>query len=318
MNEPAPPAGAIRTRNAARPLRRILAAVVLAAGAGLGWAALTGRFPPLHRTGPEGGAEQERILKQLRERVRGVVVYERGRDGKHLGLWKTNLGEAAAYRLTRDGRYPRFSPDGTGVAYLRGDTEIRMISITGRNDRLLHTAEARIPSITFHPNGREILFLEKNEVRSLDLAGLTVRTVRRLEVPAAVDISADGRRLIVSSNRKGRHEINVCLLPDGEWKTLGRGCSAAISPDGRVMTDNHFDHHYMRVRRMSDFEDDGRVPPPPGMTIDNEAWSNRPDWLAYRSEQANHRFVWLYHLGDPAPLQATFTRDADRPDVFVE
>ena len=46
--------------------------------------------------------------------------------------------------------------------------------------------------------------------------------------------------------------------------------------------------------------------------------ANRPDWIAFRSEQKNHRFIWLHHLGDPAPLQATFTRDADRPDVFVE
>lgn len=311
---PPPPA----TGFVSRRRLRLLAILPAVAAAGLGLATLAGYFPPLHRTVPPAEDYQVRALQRLRERVRGVVVYERERDGKHLGLWKTTLGETAAYRLTRDGRYPRLSPDGGRVAYLRGDAEIRIMSIRGRGDRLLHTAGARIPSITFHPNGREILFLEKDEVRSLDLAGLTVRTVRQIRVPAAVDVSEDGRQLIVSTNLKGRHEIHTCLLPDGEWKTLGRGCSAAISPDGRVMTDNHFDHHYMRVLQTSDFQEAGRVPPPPGMTVDNEAWSNRPDWIAFRSEQKNHRFIWLHHLGDPAPLQATFTRDADRPDVFVQ
>ncbi|MFO1523555.1 MAG: hypothetical protein U1G05_16290 [Kiritimatiellia bacterium] len=195
------------------------------------------------------------------------------------------------------------------MAYLRGDAEIRIMSIRGRGDRLLHTAGARIPRITFHPNGREILFLEKDEVRSLDLAGLTVRTVRQIRVPAAVDVSEDGRHLIVSTNLKGRHEIHTCLLPDGEWNTLGRGCSAAISPDGRVMTDNHFDHHYLRVLQTS-FRRPGGCRPP-GMTLDNEAWSNRPDWIAFgasrRTTASSGSIIWAIRRRCRRPSPATPT-----------
>jgi hypothetical protein len=261
---------------------------------------------------------QAKALQKLSQRVRGVVVYERGRDGKHLGIWKTTLGETAAERLTKEGRYPRFSPDGKSLAFLRGDCELRWMTIQGRRDRLLYTAGARIPAIAFHPNGREILFLENHEVRTLDLGSLEVRTVKPLLMPAAVDISADGMRLIASSNLKGQHRMSACLLPDGEWVDLGRGCSAAISPDGTFITDNNFDHRYMRVLKTDGFLETGRVPPPPGMTLDNETWSNWPEWIVFRSEQKEHKFIWLYRLGDPAPLQATFTRDADRPDVFLE
>ncbi|MFO1531457.1 MAG: hypothetical protein U1F77_17395 [Kiritimatiellia bacterium] len=250
MNPPSPSPPPPATGSVPRRRFRLLVLLPAVAVAGLGLATLAGYFPPLHRTVPPAEEYQVRALQRLRERVRGVVVYERERDPEaHRGLWKTARGNR---RIPPDPGRPLSAPlpDGGRLAYLRGDAEIRIMSIRGRGDRLLHTAGARIPRITFHPGGREILFLEKDEVRSLDLAGLTVRTVRQIRVPAAVDVSEDGRH-IVSTNLKGRHEIHTCLLPDGEWNTLGRGCSAAISPDGRVMTDNHFDHHYLRVLQTS-------------------------------------------------------------------
>ncbi len=285
---------------------------------GLGAATLAGRFPPLKRVSPPPEDYQAKALQRLRERVRGVAVYELSRDNKHSGIWKTHLGELEAIRLTRDGRYPRLSPDGRLVAFLRGDAQIRLMTIQGRHQRLLHSGSSRIPAISYHPNGREIVYLENGEVRSLEIATGRISTLRKIPVPAAVDVSADGRLLIVSTNDKGRHEMHACRLPDGEWIPLGRGCSAAVSPDGSMISDNIDTHRYLRLRGTTDFREAGRVPAPRGMTIDNEAWSNLSDWIAYRSEPRNHRFIWIYHLGDPAPLQATFKRDADRPDVFLE
>lgn len=301
-----------------RRLRRVCAGGVFLIAAGLGIATLAGWFPPLKRVTPPPEEYQAKALQRLRERVRGVAVYELSRDNRHAGIWKTNLGALDAIRLTRDGRYPRLSPDGRQVAFLRGDTQIRMMTIQGRRDRLLHTGATRIPAISYHPNGREILFLENGEVRSLEITTGRFSTIRKIPVPAAVDISADGRLLIVSTNEKGRHEMHACRLPDGGWIPLGRGCSAAVAPDASAISDNIDTHRYLRLRDTADFREAGRVPAPRGMTIDNEAWSNLPEWIAYRSEPRNHRFVWIYHLGDPAPLQATFKRDADRPDVFLE
>ena len=319
MEEPATatPAPTPPPRRRVRVLRAFGLLLALVA-AGLGIATLAGWFPPLKRTVPTLEDYQAKALQKLRDRVRGVVVYERGRDGKHFGIWKTTLGETAAYRMTRDGRYPRLSPDGRDMAFLRGDAQILLMPVRGNRERTLYTGASRIPAISFHGNGREILFLEKDEVKSVEIATGRVSTVRKIPVPAAVDVSADGSLLIVSTNLKGRHEMHACRLPDGEWQNLGRGCSAAIAPDGSVLTDNNFNHRFMRVLSAADFQETGRIPPPPGMTLDNEAWSNRNDWISYRSEQRNHRFAWLYRLGDTAPLQATFTRDADRPDVFLE
>ena len=133
----------------------------------------------------EGDARRE--LAAAAALVSGEVVYER--DG---GIWKATVGRLEPVRLTDEGTYPRWSPDGEYVVFVRGQSILRMTSDGSDEEVIATTGSPR--AVATHPNGNEILFTDGDTVKAVALDSREVKTVWKGHRFAEIDISSSGIR----------------------------------------------------------------------------------------------------------------------------
>ena len=263
---------------------------------------------------------REQGLSVVRERVEGFVVFER--LGKtHRGIWIQKLGVGKPHCLTPEGRYPRISPDGKTVYFIRGEDMICKIPVSGGQVQVLLKWFERIPAISIHPKRQHVLFICSSGVWTLNTVNLQVSQIESTpNKPAAVDIDENDN--VVISTVEGRHHSlwkqQALQIHNSEWERVDVGCSACISPGGQYFTDNQNSHEYIEVKSFSTNEVLCRVGTYPEIYhVDNEAWTNLEEWIVFNSETRKARFVWLYKLGDPHAFKCTFTWDSDRPDAYI-
>ena len=266
---------------------------------------------------PSVSPERCRAVEALARQVQGEVVFQRLDREKRLSIWKETLGSTSARRLTRDGRYPRWSHDGRVIAFLRGN-QVMLMNADGGSERLLARAGTPEPhAVAFAQNDREVLFTDGNALQAVALSNGVVRTVVSGRPYVGADLSRDGTRLITMVSG---HEILAYDLtrPSAKPRRIGRGCSASFSPDAELITNNLGGHLHMWVRRWGDGEIVGEYHAPAGLTFDNEAWSNHPRWLVSRTEQPGHQNIFVHDPFQDTAVQVTFVGDADRPDLHVD
>lgn len=239
--------------------------------------------------------------------VKGWVVYQRPD-----GIYKTRVEDGTTVRLADTGIYPRWSPDGSRIAFLRG-AQVMVMRADGADQRTLATTgEPRC--VAFHPDGAAVIFTDRKAVRSVSIADRTVRTLVEGFVFREPDLTLDGR--LVASVRGLDVHIRAFDLKAGTNRRLARGCSASFSPDGRLVSQNGGDHARMYLR---DFETNrvvARLDPPPGLLFDNQFWSNDADWIAGITQGA-YRDVFVLSVPRNRTWRVTFSGSCDRPDLFV-
>ena len=285
-----------------------MAVAFLVAG-GLAWF-----FRPLPMARPWCPPDVKTDLQRLTGEMRGVVVFQRESADQPESIWKTVVGRSRAYCVAENGRYPRWSPDGRRVAFIRGN-RIMVVSAGGRWPRVLAVAEDPNPrALIFHPQGKEVWFTDGNRIRAVTLWSRRVRTVMEGMPYRSLDLAPDGRRLVVAVSG---HRVFACDLADGSVRRIGAGCSPSLSPDGDLIAHNTGGHKRLALRRWADGTEAGKVTAPPGFTFDNVTWSNDPRWIASRTEQPGNQHALAHDIRDDSAVQVTFTCDANRPDLFV-
>ena len=96
----------------------------------LAYQAYSVKAPPKN---PAGAAQQKATASP--KRFEGTVVYERGNS-----LYLQKVNSRNPIMLTMKGSYPRWSPDGRYVAFLR-DNKVMRIHVVNRKEQVLATAE---------------------------------------------------------------------------------------------------------------------------------------------------------------------------------
>ncbi len=99
------------------------------------------------------------------------IVYVSDRDGTpHIFLYDfTTNAETQLTRADAEDSAPRFSPDGKWLAFQRGDSELRLMDVSSRQERLLANAKFEMPPISparpfvWSPDSRWIAFLPVSE-----------------------------------------------------------------------------------------------------------------------------------------------------------
>ena len=134
---------------------------------------------------------------------------------------------------------------------------------------------------------------------------------------AEIDISPDGKRLVSTVLRPIR--ILALDLETGDKRTLVRGCSASLSPNGELVTSLNGSHTELSLRSWHTGEISAVIDSPAGQRFDNQFWSNHPDWIASQKELAKKTpgYIYIHQVSTNQPFQITFEAGADRPDLFV-
>lgn len=120
------------------------------------------------------------------------------------------------------GARPRYSPDGTRVAYF-ADGSLLVMDQDGRNSRVLAPAEGNDPEfsgLSWSPDGNRLAYTYQGAIWTIGLDGTGARPIT--EAPSgrdgSPDWSPDGDWILFSSTRTGSPELWL-VRPDGSHPT---------------------------------------------------------------------------------------------------
>ncbi|MBT3295466.1 MAG: hypothetical protein HN919_10340 [Verrucomicrobia bacterium] len=239
--------------------------------------------------------------------LQGAVVYEHAG-----GIYRTTIGEASGRCLAEQGRYPRWSPDGSRIVFVRA-TDVVCMDSDGANARPIAGAE-QPRAVAWHPNGNSVLFTDGDTIVSAALQGGARSVIAKGYDFRELDIAADGRHLITTVLHPTR--LRAYDLETGEVRDLARGCSGSLSPDGERVSNNLGRHKTMAILAWKSGEQVAAISAPEGQRFDNQFWSNHPDWVASRTE-GKHADIFIHRLSDNRAFLLTAYGDCDRPDLYI-
>lgn len=217
------------------------------------------------------------------------------------------------HRLTEGGRWPRWAADGESFFFIRGAAVYRQPPRPEAATRIF--SGRRVRSLAVPGCGTRLWIAADNRILSLDLAsGAT--TVLLDEVDALeLDSDAAGTRMALTARVRGGYEVRAYTAA-GDFLGSGRGCSANLSPDGRIMTVNLQGHEEMRLVQLDNPEASTQLSAPEALTADNQSWSADPDWISSIDER-RHRVIWAHHVPDNRSFPLTLPGDWDRPALWI-
>lgn len=256
---------------------------------------------------PEAAAEVPGVSPGAPEALRGArLVFERP-DGVYL---RAVPGEAE--RLIEGGTWPRWSPDGRFIAFLRDGAVHRYILDEARVEELAPVGDPQ--AVAVPPGGGEVWFTDGNTVKAVAVEGKAVRTVVEGARVLELDAGPEGRTLVATVKHFG-YKVMVFDLAAGSSRTLDKGCSASFSPDGSRVTNNVDGHTRLALLHPETGKEMKSLPAPSAMKTDNQFWSNHPDWIVSMEEVHGH--ILAHRVSDGAVWRLTELTGCDRPDLFV-
>ena len=271
--------------------------------------------PVANVVAPASHLESE--LKRLDKRIEGKVVFHRTPKGKPVPIEIAvfELGDTQPKTIIKDGRKPRWSPDGKHIAFLRGNDIMHARSNGKKVEKLATSSEGF--AIAYHADGEHVIFTDNKEAKSVNIKTKEVTVLLKHDKFMELDISKDGNHLIATQKKFGGYSVRSYNLTTGEGHVVGNGCSTSFSPDFKKTINNLHGHKQLAIRDIATRKVLQHVPAPEGYRFDNQTWSNHPDWIISVNEGALND-LYLHYLPDNTNYQITRVGNADYPDLFVE
>lgn len=229
------------------------------------------------------------------------------------GIYARTLGQSGPVRAAVGGAYPRWAPDGKSFAFLREGQVVLSRFTEGSETVLARGVRGR--ALAFHPGGREVFFADGIEVRAVDTVTGKIRTAVPNLSALELDLAPDGAFLVATIRSWGFRVVRQDLS-SGTRAEIGKGCSAGVSADGRTITVNRDGHERLALRDSRTGEFVRWIQSPVGQRLDNQKWSNRPDWIAAVLE-GPRREILIQRAADGATWRVTDEGDCDRPDLRI-
>ncbi len=241
--------------------------------------------------------------------LRGRIVFQRPD-----GIYVQSLGEMESRRIVEGGSYPRWSNDGQKIVFLKGD---KVMIAGGDGKRVKRVAAAKKPrAVCFHPDGKRVLYIDG---KAILIAGIHDSHVVKLLSGynfRELDISDDGKKVAATVKRFNGYSVILFDLAGNKAETVTKGCSASLSPDGRMITANDSSHETLRIFDSGTLKLIDRVHAPPLDLFDNQKWSNDSDWLVSTSEK-NGNNIFIHNISRDTAYQMTRSGDCDRGDLYI-
>jgi len=245
----------------------------------------------------------------LLNKLTGKVVFQRPD-----GIYLMQVGEESQQRLVDYGTNPRWSPNGKQIAFIHGNA---IMLVTEKNGKTKHLATAgKAKALCFAPDGRSVLYTDNNLVRRVDIRNGKVETSLTGDRFYEVDMAKDGRRLAATVKTLTGFKVQLFDLETDSDRTVSKGCSASLSPDGSRVTVNGPKHRVLHLYRWEDLKKAGKIHAPVGKRFDNQFWSNNPQWLTSTTE-GKRNDIFLHHVASDTSYQLTTSGDCDRADLYV-
>ena len=185
------------------------------------------------------------------------------------------------------GRWPRFSPDGTKIAFDDGDPssgDIWVVNADGTDARnLTKDRTARNIRPDWSPDGQKIVFARSGDIYLMNADGSDPAQLTGAGSDNAPAWSPDGQKIVFQSHRDGNDEIYV-MNADGSDQTRltnypGRDDNPSWSPDGDQIA-FHRDLQGTQILEIYVMNADGSDPTPlTGLPTENAhpGWSHGPE-----------------------------------------
>ena len=159
-------------------------------------------------------------------------------------IWLSDIEGAKTKLLTKDKRLkyqPRFSNDGTKIAYVKADEtnqnhQLWLADNDGENLIQLTHANGFDTLPRFSPDGRKIVFTSNREDNDYEIYLLDIKTkqVSRLTSSKGLDthacFSPDGSQIVFVSNRTGRRQLWVMDADGTNKRVLTEGDDESADP----------------------------------------------------------------------------------------
>ncbi len=204
------------------------------------WWAVTGTFATVSIS---GGAP--------RELATDVHWADWAPDGKGMAVVRNDRLEFPAGKvISQGGGFPRVSPAGDRIAFLRAN-RVHVVDLSGREIFVSRRFLKEIAQFAWTPKGDEIWSTEPTAVPgvvySLSLSGkehIPLRTPTSLGI---LDISRDGRVLMSAGNQRWETWSRPNGQPnERELMVLAGSDSMSISPEGKTLLINDSGNMYLR------------------------------------------------------------------------
>jgi len=239
----------------------------------------------------------------------GEIVFE-GPGGIYLQIFPKGNPKL----ITRDGTWPRRSPDGRSVAFVRNNS-IMLIDLENLEEKkIAHADSAR--AVCFTAGGGAVLFTDGLYVRQADLQSQKTTTILTGEKFLEIDSSDDGKIITATVKTLLGFKVRIYKYPELAGNDVAWGCSASLSPDGLYVTVNSQDHRKLHVFSTGTLKREFFIPSPGEKGFDNQFWSNQLNWLVSTSD-GNHNDIFVHNVRDGTSRQATSGGHFDRADMFI-
>lgn len=253
-------------------------------------------------------AQSQAALETVAAKIDGAIVYQKNKD-----IYRTEIGDLSAVLVVPNGSFPRWSPDGEWIAFVRGTSIMRVPAAGGDVQQLARAAKPK--AVAYHPNGEEVLFTDGSTIKAVNVSSLAVRNLASGYKFQELDISLDGTRLVATAKVPGGFGVRGYDLSNRTARKLANGCSASLSPDASFVTTNTSGHKNMHLLNWANGRKVSSLTGPSRAKSDNQFWSNNQDWIAAISESSGNAF--LYEVSTRKTYQVTTGGHINRPDLFV-